>query len=414
MDFSKCSFSSGANFDSAIFDQRANFTGAKFRLAAIFDNVEFNYTAIFNDCEFSSLASFRGAKLGDKGSNTTTISFRTTKFHDQAWFDTAIFGGSCDFGKCEFFSAGFKLTRFYGSSCFSGIKCENSIDFSSADFASSFDLSFAKVGRILDLQELYARGGLDLAEARIGELNCGSMKTLAILTLEGLEVKGRADFTKVDFLGDSNFVHSKFHKSLSLRNAIFKRVPELTCIEFSEPPVLDGVAIPFVKEYRAVNEYRRLKSMAKQSSDHQNMLKFFAYETRAKLYGKTVTPFGKLVIAGYWLFSDFGQSLWKPVIALMLFMSIAFCVNLRLIEPEPGKCEKHSYAHTSQVIAYTVSSSLAVLPMEKTQSKKIRDCLFGDEPYTLLHSVWKLAHLVPSTLFLFFFGLAVRNRFKIF
>ena len=153
--------------------------------------------------------------------------------------------------------------------------------------------------------------------------------------------------------------------------------------------------------------------MAIESKDHDNELKFFGYETHAKAYSENKTWYEKGFIKLYWLLSDFGSSIGRPIASLGVYLMILFAANYFLIQPDSKLCVADTKRFVSSTLTYTLSEALPIFRLGKEQTVNIKKCLFGEKPLDIRHNSWRIVHFVPSTFLLFLFGLGVRNRFKI-
>jgi len=156
--------------------------------------------------------------------------------------------------------------------------------------------------------------------------------------------------------------------------------------------------------------------MAQDGNDHENELRFFGYETHAKLYLKETPLLQKVFIKCYYWFSGFGTSFVRPWVWICLFLSFMTFTNYQLISPDSTECKQSKYTFFVQASTYTLSQSLPLVTLENKQKEVMNNCLFGSDKgniKTLWHSFWRIIHLIPTTVLLFLFGLAVRNRFKI-
>ena len=195
--------------------------------------------------------------------------------------------------------------------------------------------------------------------------------------------------------------------------AVFNMVPNFNFSSFIQPPNVSEIVIPFEKDGKNVEKYRKLKKMAIQSNDHSTELKFFAYETHAKFYLVNTSLSEKAFIKAYWLLSNFGSSICRPIVALTVYLMVLFTINVSVINPNHEDCLNNRTSFTAAALTYTLSEALPMIRLGKNQSQLIQTCLFGQKPQNLFHNIWRTIHFVPSAFLLFLFGLGVRNRFKI-
>lgn len=248
---------------------------------------------------------------------------------------------------------------------------------------------------------------------------------------------GSADFSKAKFKKSVEFKNAIFNDSTSFQNSTFEQlvslqecqftnsVPDFNYVTYKQAPTLDDVGISFSSK-KGINElerYRKLKVIAQDGNDHENELRFFGYETHAKAYKmdkgflRNIINFPRWFIKCYYWFSNFGTSFLRPWLCIVAFLFCMFIVNQTWISPSSDECTNYSnspsvYQHN--LLTFTLSQSLPLVTLGKDQREFMDECLFGKNHIkTLKHSIWRVVHFVPTTLFLFLFGLAVRNRFKI-
>lgn len=233
------------------------------------------------------------------------------------------------------------------------------------------------------------------------------------------QFSGGAYFNDANYKGAASYVSANFKNEVTLENTAFGQVPNFNFATFNEPPHLSSINIaePADKfEKGLVDRYRKLKKMAIQSNDFQNELSFFGLESHAKVYLKTTPRSERAFIKAYKLLSDFGQSIGRPLFALLVFLTAMCVINggyVAMANPISEKCVAHKLKYASAVVQYTFSQASPVFNVEAERAKEIEECLFQKKSMDIRGSIWRLAHLLPTILLLFIFGLAVRNRFKI-
>lgn len=187
--------------------------------------------------------------------------------------------------------------------------------------------------------------------------------------------------------------------------------------------------------------YRSLKRLAIQAHDHDNEMKFFAGEVRARRYIRDFpwpwqnglsSSFRYWTGALYDLTSDFGRSLWRP----MALWAFVFCLFSSLYQVNAtelvGETCKNSNDMTPRYAANTIAAknSLLFLGMDRTDKlKRAYGCLYSWTPLIRLSSgaetkqmapnvPWKVSlygilHSILSLTLIFLLLLAIRNQFKI-
>jgi len=242
----------------------------------------------------------------------------------------------------------------------------------------------------------------------------------------------------VEFGGMTDFSDATFKSICSFNLSTLSSeefVPNFINVQYKTAPLMEGWVIPWVKDSPTVNieKYRQLKKIAIDSANHEQEVRFFAYETRCKMYMK-YPALTKFSIRLYWVFSNFGQSLLRPLGALVLvwIVATAMTISTTMKTPIPKTlvslimfehlepCEViPSNAFRSKIDAIrsqSIGSSLTlpVIAMDRYTQHQRNQCLYGQgggvpETNRIINGIQQ----VLSLIFLFLCGLAVRNRFKI-
>jgi hypothetical protein len=173
---------------------------------------------------------------------------------------------------------------------------------------------------------------------------------------------------------------------------------------------------PKVKtETGLVERYRKIKEMAFQSRDFENELKYLGLEMQSKAYLSTTSRSNKYFILAYQTLSDFGKSLKRPVKALLVFLCAMSLINgsyMWLANNISKECREQKIKYVSAVVQYTFSEASPLFRLEPSRVIEIETCLFNNKALDIRNSLWRMAHFLPTTLMLFLFGLAVRNKVK--
>jgi len=141
---------------------------------------------------------------------------------------------------------------------------------------------------------------------------------------------GNASFDGAAFSGTVSLANTTFDQQLDLTQVTFIKVPDFNQVSYKETPYISDMSIPWSvdgnddenNDKNNVHRYRKLKKMAVDDADHELEVKFFAYETHCKLYLKKTHWMQKSLIWLYWLCSNFGQSLLRPLIGLVLVFAL--------------------------------------------------------------------------------------------
>jgi Pentapeptide repeats (9 copies) len=165
------------NFEGFVFPGDADFRSATFSGYADFRSAAFSGIADFRSAAFSGDAYFRNAAF------TGYANFRVVAFKDHARFDKAKFLGSADLGGANFFTNAFFLeTTFFPSAFFGLARFEQFASFEHAHFLQNADFGAISGVRAFTLADTVFEGVPDFIQAHFEEA----------LRLDNLKVIGRA------------------------------------------------------------------------------------------------------------------------------------------------------------------------------------------------------------------------------
>ncbi|MFQ3226774.1 MAG: hypothetical protein ACI8RW_000152, partial [Porticoccaceae bacterium] len=353
----------------------------------------FSGDADFREAQFSGYAYFREAQFSDYAY------FREAQFSGGAYFREAQFSGHAYFSEAQFSGyAYFSEAQFSGDADFREAQFSGYAYFSEAQFSGDADFREAQFSGDADFREVQFSGDADFSKAKCGT---GAYYDLA-------KFKKNAKFTAAGFGGICSFM-----------DASFKSVPNFNFASFVQPPHIDGMSVKDKKdkvEEGLVERYRKIKEMAIQSKDFENELKYFGLEMQSKAYLPTTSRSKKYFILAYQALSDFGKSLARPIIALIAFLIAMSVINgsyMLLANDISKECREHKTKFIGTVVQYTFSEASPLFKLEPRRAIEIETCLFKQKALDIRNSLWRIIHLLPTTLLLFLFGLAVRNKFKI-
>jgi uncharacterized protein YjbI with pentapeptide repeats len=419
------------DFSGFIFPGEAEFRGARFTSEAWFERAQFQGDARFAESKFEGNARFNHAVFS----------------HD-AWFDRVEFKGEfAYFEKAEFHGpARFRSAKFYWVAWFL--------------LAEFWDLMWASQVNFAD----YA----SFARARFhGDAVFAAMKSERAFDLSG------ATFDHVPDFIEANFSEAPRLDNVILpRTGFFA-----TLKRRKRPPGWDQeAAIERDYGYRDWLEnkdissmYRALRGLALKGHDHEREQDYFASEMRA-LRGTSDRLFpwpknGARYILGilYELLSDFGRSITRPLLgwciltsfAAVFYLAAHFAQRYPTMPPSSlawtGAASRAFLERVLSSIAPSTKAPAALpnascirgtssdplssavylavrrgLVVGFDQSEKLPQalaCLYGEDislgkqqliPFVPDPVLWiGFAQSMLSAVFLFFFGLALRNQFKI-
>jgi hypothetical protein len=452
--FGSATFSYGANFNGATFSEQAYFSGAIFSSRALFNKVTFSGDAVFRQATFSEEAWFKGATF------LRDVKFEGLTFPDNVWFEDAIFRGSASFEGVTFSrNTTFRRATFSGDALFgrasSGDHLVGQTTFSGNAWfeRASFSTKALFEGVIFS-----AAASLDRVRY-LGPATFSRAKFFGATVLDESEFKGSANFDGLESTGTFSLASAKFRQVPSILGAAFRGLR------------LDNVQTPrfrwqlgWARDKDAPARFRELKRRANEAQDRDREIEFFAQEIRTSRFHAKGLPaylprvwewrfwFGLL----FGTFSDFGRSLWRPV--LFWFILLVGCFAFYLGEHEdvkkeravlnpdgmwstasayvqttfsaysnPPPCrprEKETFASTdawAEAVNLALANALVVDTGRGTSSRRTYGCLYGfetagDQEYAKVSSrvsrVSTFQSLASGVLLLLFL-LAVRNLLRL-
>ena len=343
--FEGAQFGNGANFNVAQFGDLADFAGAQFGDGADFQYAQFGYRANFEGAQFGCNARLLFLKFGAFANFKDAMfddftSFAYSVFHNHTTFKNTQFGGSvcfvcAKFGKWTVFQG----TQFGWEALFDGVKIDEGADFSGTDWAMAF------YGNQTDKRKTWAeqRG---LAPNRFKRIS-----------FQGATFQGRVNFSNREFTDTADF--SALKKDVSPDDKVVI-LPAGTPTTFAVAPLFhnatlhpdtsfDGVQFLDVGEpdrdrasiESAAHAYRTLKlafSGQQATRQEQQFLRLemaeealLAPSVREWLRGQRehdLPP--RFYYTIYRLLSDYGFSIWRPVVLLLASLSVLFLPWLAL------------------------------------------------------------------------------------
>ena len=154
------------------------------------------------------------------------------------------------------------------------------------------------------------------------------------------------------------------------------------------------------------SKYRKLKKLATEAKDHERELEFFSYELRAGYFYKR-NGLQYFPVLLYGLFSDFGRSVWRPTLGLVMTWSLAAGVF---------------FSHRHEITSASFEDSLwfsagNLLPFiawsGEARQLHIKE-LYGDPPVIdWIVQATAYAEGVLALVFVFLIGLALRNKLRL-
>lgn len=481
VDFGGCTFSTNNKFDRCIFDGETNFRSAKFEGSAHFNKSIFRHEVSFERASFSGDSFFCGAEFfGEASFNGATFeryaNFRNSVFHSNssfvstefirdanfdesifhsATFDEVKFGDNTRFENAKITSGNFNLSNFGSNISFYGAYFKEIANFTSAKFKDKavFDIAvfegptlfcFSSFGKFSSFRRSSFIKDVDFSNASFNDhidfsganfecnidfsANPNESKPfghnhLGYVSFAGTEFKLGANFSGRNFTSTTNFgfLEEKFGgNSLPIRPVMFFGVPNFHGCKFSQDTSFDSAEFTAPPSPEAARAYRTLKLAMEQLKATREEQKFFRLEMKAE---HPSLPRGKRWISTlYSVFSDYGFSLWRPLVWL-LALSLLFGIGYGILAnacASDTECAQIAWVantgsaadRTSAVIKYTLASVSPVPGLDKMQTE-LRAPLFGHHGWISITALMlEILQKIVALVMAFLFALAVRNLFK--
>ena len=355
------------DFSSNRFDHSCSFVGYLFPTEVGFHSAIFCGNAYFESATFSGLANFGPVTFGGNAD------FGSTTFSNTAYFDSAKFSDGANFGSVTF--------------------CEN------AFFGSSTLSEGANFGPVIF--------------SGYAQFACATFTGYA--HFESATVREHADFKSAKFDSDANFVNTKFLSTTGFSDAVFRSaVPRFFGATLHEGTEWHGVEWPPAIANRhddgdrkdaaqeQVYAYERLKQEMEKLKKHEDEQFFFRKELRAwrELYTWRSTYGGLNFL--YEKLSNYGYGVVRPLVAFAALFLVGFA--LLAIDPfgfAGRKLTKWDAAFTS------LANMFGSIPLKTLADYKT------DKTFAYSAEIFAIFQTIAGAVLLFFFFLALRNRFRL-
>jgi hypothetical protein len=461
--FLRATFGDDADFTDAAFGDNATFTKATFKYRANFSGVTFGVVASFSGATFGAYADLSGATLGE-GADLRAASFR-----DGASFSGATFGDAANLSGATFeVGASFSGATFGIGTSFSGATFGDGASFSGATFGDGASFSGATFGDEASFSGATFWG--------IADLTAKSIEELRELMKSWPETPTLTD-AKPDAFAAVSFASAHFEGIVDFSGRNFSRRCDLTGAQFSQPPQFDdckgtsninlyGSTIRFsgtikLLWLRCISpgwttnsdvalRLRALRKLADETKNHDLERDLYIEERRAERgivvaeywhQGWTLVVKPKFfthclwiaVMGGYWLLSDYGRSVVRPIVALVSSVFVFYWAYVAVLQsvvvlesPNAAATRDFKDAVWAHAIANAVPFVGAL-----TLEKEVKTTLLcgGRADYRATVPPGGVPSCVPisprrfqlitigqsifSAICIFFAGLALRNYFKL-
>ena len=405
VEFNRGTFKGRAQFNKATFEGGAAFGWVRFENKALFEEATFKEFASFWEARFKNLAEFHQATF------KSNAMFTSAAFKGFAEFWGATFEGGAAFGRARFEGeAVFEEVPFEGTALFWEVIFEGDARFGLSTFEHSTNFYAAKFRAKADFKAVQGNSVFTMADA------------------EFIEVP---DFQQATFVQAPRLDNVKIGPQLTRRDKIkaffikgdSERAGRWRALRLN-PGELLGHPLP---ESERPGRWRALRRLATQGHDHASEQLFFRGELLARR-GVTDRYWHPSFWLGvfYQLFSDFGRSLFLP---LMWWAVGVLAFAWIYLSHHPGssqwwllECIAGSSKPWVAALGLSVHKSLPAVSGFGFGDKlpQFHACLYGVESENPFRPIIPdevaflgVLQVLFSAVMIFLFLLAVRNHFRI-
>ncbi|MFH1372831.1 MAG: pentapeptide repeat-containing protein [bacterium] len=286
-------------------------------LRVLLDKAEFHCDADFKDIDFPLGVSFDGAKFKERavfsGRKTELgeASFRRAHFYGDAQFDGVFFSKRSSFDSAIFEQgADFSCPRRKGicRASFQNVQFKQGAQFTNREFDSVFDISGAEFGLGAETSFFLSTFG--------GKRDFRSVKFLSDTTFKnaGFGAKPPTRFYNCDLSGLRLLDFGNRTEDIQFHNVTW---PKRGFFQGQRAHVADENENP--KSLELVRLYRHLQQYYYDQSEFGLSSAFYQGFMIAKRRAEEGNRFGRHFVEGlYSFFSRYGESIWRPLIALLI------------------------------------------------------------------------------------------------
>jgi len=406
-----------ADFSGHPFPARPSFTRYCFPGEALFKDARFPQGASFNDAVFHAHASFSNSSSGAQ------CGFTRAKFRGSATFRQSRFKNSVDFAHAEFgTSVSFEHASFGGEAHFSHVPFAGPAVFRYSILADMGSFNNARFLEDADFRDTLFTRRVSFRDVIFKKVARFDQSTF----------QNTAWFRDCEFKSEALFRGIRGRGAFALYGAAFFRVPDFTEAHFDEAPLLDTPELvrddPSALEGKGQGvpaRWRALRRLAIQGHDHERELEFLKGEIISRRgFQDKRTHFRYWAGRVYEIVSDFGRSIRLPffyLIASFLVFAVTYLVlswasELRAFD-DAVACVDGSGDRLSSALAWSINNAVPFAGAEfSPRTEHLYKCLYGAASDTIVPHLVAAVGVVQffiSSIFIFLFGLGVRNRFRI-
>lgn len=270
------------------------------------------------------------------------------------------------------------------------------ISFDGIVFDRIVDLKFTQFKHKVSFRNCVFKKSFSLA----GGINAEKKPAVNTSYFDGAEFHSNAEF------GNRRFIHTT-----SFRNCVFSVAPSFHNSTLHQDTDFGGARFRDIESDGADRAYRTLKVAMNEVHAHHEELMFFGLEMQSRRVKARREK--KWSYWLYWVYeglSDYGQSIAKPVIALLAVFSASlpvymlFHVGLGRFDFGNPKLDADAF----KAYSYALGNSLPLLP-----GSSYKPALIAHVESTVIEQTFIAAHVTVSLALIFLAGLGLRNLFRL-
>lgn len=410
-------FGHQTKFNTSIFNAHANFKGATFGLSCAFTHTDFRCDVDFSQTTFSSGADFSHVQFG------LHAEFEEAQLKDSASFQFSSFKGPVSFVKSKFGDkTDFRTSTFHANADFQGASFGDGLDFGTATFRAGCMFQATEYGNCAGFEQTVFFGDADFSASIRGSTTDSSH--FQSVSFASARFNGDVNFEGRKFKSTTRFGRAATPLEKQVDAAVFRGIPMFHGCELHQDTDLREAIFqedfPACRGGDAARAYRTLKLAMEKLKATREEQRFFRLEMKAE--HPSLSRGKRWISTLYSILSDYGFSLWRPIIALLIFSTLfgigygllanACTSNQECIQTAITAKITSSADRTSDLLKYTLASVAPVPGLDKMQTE-LRAPLFGQHGWIAVTAVvLEIFHKIVALVMTFLFALALRNLFK--
>ncbi|MBL4802525.1 MAG: pentapeptide repeat-containing protein [Emcibacter sp.] len=336
--------------------------------------------------------------LRDLPSISVDFMFDQLRFLSEINFEFYVFPQTVRFYKCHFVDLSFAHARF-----------QNEVSFTRTTFNGEISFKHAIFRDVVRFDNAIFKDSVTFQYARFDNLT--SFKEVKFdedTSFNGTEFKDVIDFQGEYFEKEVNFINSIFKSTTNFQNRKFKYPPFFHGAEMHVDTIWDRDD----QNWPKLPEIREAPEMAERAWStlkfHMNTVMRHDYENMffiKELEAKQMIKGGSYLLNAYEIFSNYGQSVRRPLAWLVAFFGFFFLIKVDLRNMESSEnWVGYAIEYWPSAAIFSLAHSVPFLPLWRY--------VYSENPPPC-ELFWGGLQALFSLLMWFLAGLAIRNRFRL-